>query len=538
MKFLSALAVVSLLIAPPAASAQQISPIPNPGGNTIIVDTATATNDVSFNNLGTIDIHGQGTLTNRAAMENNNNGAVYLQGLFNNSGTFTHDGYLFEIAKQGYLTNHASAEFDNGVTFSNYGTLSNDGLVSNQFNSNLSQAFTNQASGLFENSSGSTFVNRDARLDNLGQLSGAAGSTFENSGLWNNHQGGVVTVGGTFANQEDGQFSNAGHFTNAGEMTNAKKNAKVTNTATGTFENSSGATFSNQDWVSNQGVINNDGTINQASLFDSKGTVNNGGTFNNQAGSFLSGAGQWNNEGTFHNQAGGEFQVAADGHFQNGGTVQNQGSFIHQGSWLNLSTGVLTNQGDFTNGSHMTNQAGGQITNQGTFVNSETSSIVNDGEFVNEKTLTNNGTIDTTNGTLVNHGAINGSGKIIGNHTDYGVTRPGHSAGVMTIDGDYFKVAGSKEIELGGLFDGGGDNAIAEFDRIDVTGNVELAGLLHVSLIDGFEKRINRGQVFEFLRVGGTLSGQYEGLGEGALVGNFGGQDLFITYGGMGDGRA
>ncbi|MDG2185479.1 MAG: PEP-CTERM sorting domain-containing protein [Mariniblastus sp.] len=35
---------------------------------------------------------------------------------------------------------------------------------------------------------------------------------------------------------------------------------------------------------------------------------------------------------------------------------------------------------------------------------------------------------------------------------------------------------------------------------------------------------------------GGTLSGQYEGLGEGARVGNFGGQDLFITYGGMGDG--
>jgi len=32
MKFLSALAVVTLLIAPCAASAQQISPNPNPGG--------------------------------------------------------------------------------------------------------------------------------------------------------------------------------------------------------------------------------------------------------------------------------------------------------------------------------------------------------------------------------------------------------------------------------------------------------------------------------------------------------------------------
>ena len=34
---------------------------------------------------------------------------------------------------------------------------------------------------------------------------------------------------------------------------------------------------------------------------------------------------------------------------------------------------------------------------------------------------------------------------------------------------------------------------------------------------------MSRGNVFEILRVGGTLSGQYEGLGEGALVGNFGG---------------
>jgi hypothetical protein len=61
-----------------------------------------------------------------------------------------------------------------------------------------------------------------------------------------------------------------------------------------------------------------------------------------------------------------------------------------------------------------------------------------------------------------------------------------------------------------------------------MTGNVELAGLLDVKLIDGFE--LHRGNMFEFLRVGGTLTGQYDGLDEGALVGNFGGEDLFITY--------
>ena len=49
---------------------------------------------------------------------------------------------------------------------------------------------------------------------------------------------------------------------------------------------------------------------------------------------------------------------------------------------------------------------------------------------------------------------------------------------------------------------------------------------------------MSRGNVFEILRVDGTLSGKYEGLDEGDLVGNFGGQDLFITYLGDGGGVA
>ena len=61
-----------------------------------------------------------------------------------------------------------------------------------------------------------------------------------------------------------------------------------------------------------------------------------------------------------------------------------------------------------------------------------------------------------------------------------------------------------------------------------MTGNVQLAGVLDVLLIDGFE--LAEGMSFNFLRVGGTLTGQYDGLDEGGLVGNFSGEDLFITY--------
>ena len=61
-----------------------------------------------------------------------------------------------------------------------------------------------------------------------------------------------------------------------------------------------------------------------------------------------------------------------------------------------------------------------------------------------------------------------------------------------------------------------------------MTGNVELAGTLDVLLIDDFE--FEEGMSFNFLRVGGTLIGEYDGLSKGDLVGNFGGEDLYITY--------
>jgi hypothetical protein len=81
---------------------------------------------------------------------------------------------------------------------------------------------------------------------------------------------------------------------------------------------------------------------------------------------------------------------------------------------------------------------------------------------------------------------------------------------------------------LGGLFSGGGDKSRTEFDWVDVTGNVELAGLLNVQLTDNFE--LSHNMSFEIINVGGTLNGQFDGLGEGDLVGNFGGTDLYISY--------
>ena len=148
----------------------------------------------------------------------------------------------------------------------------------------------------------------------------------------------------------------------------------------------------------------------------------------------------------------------------------------------------------------------------------------------NGGTLFNIGSIHTTSGTFTNNGTYTGSGHISGSWTDHGVVKPGNSAGVVTIDGNYYKRARSKETELGGEFHGGGDKSLTEFDWLHVTGDVELAGALNVYLIDSFE--LLAGMSFDILKVGGTLTGQYDGLDEGRRVGSFSGTNLYISYAG------
>jgi hypothetical protein len=79
------------------------------------------------------------------------------------------------------------------------------------------------------------------------------------------------------------------------------------------------------------------------------------------------------------------------------------------------------------------------------------------------------------------------------------------------------------EIDLGG--------AIApQFDALKITGDVSLAGQLDVSLGNDYQLRLN--QRFTVVDILGLRSGEFDGLQEGAVVGNFGGKDLFITYAG------
>jgi hypothetical protein len=470
MKFLPGLAAVCLLIAPAVLCGQgQISPNPNPEGNTITLNGSGWFNDVSFQNLG--DLENKGTLHNSAAATLVNLGLMYNDGTLNNDGALTHNSDNGLMENRGTLTNGA-----NGTLVCQQGEIEN------------------HSSGTLNNTG---WVKNNDQFDNAG--------VFNNNGTVTNYSTGTFSTGGrdsSFIN--NGDFHNYGKVTNQSEFQTGGQASSFYNEVNGSFTNDSGtltvraSQFSDDDTPGfiNEGVLTNssDGTINintrylkegGGGLLNNKGTLTNNGKINIAAEGILMSYGMLNNNGVI---SGGGLILAAGSTMNN-----NSGGSLHltQNSYPNWFVGnaemtggqpVLNNYGTFLIDAHTdkTEQTptlvfwGGALNNYGSLTNNSLVTISTPtsytGTLTNESggTLTNNGTIDTTNGTFTNHGTLKGDGKVIGNHSDYGATSPGEGAGVMTIDGDYFKVEGSMEIELGGLLDGGGDKSLTDFDWLDV----------------------------------------------------------------------
>jgi hypothetical protein len=149
----------------------------------------------------------------------------------------------------------------------------------------------------------------------------------------------------------------------------------------------------------------------------------------------------------------------------------------------------------------------------------------------------------TLNGVLFNRGTMDGDfifngdvtnedGALIkGNHTfngnlsNSGTISPGHSPGTVTVNGDLTLestanqgvVTGSDlEIEIGG------PNP-ADYDEINVTGHVTLAGTLHVTFINGFTP--TAGQTFHFLNAG-SMSGSFDVVTGAGVTSTQGGLDI------------
>ena len=133
--------------------------------------------------------------------------------------------------------------------------------------------------------------------------------------------------------------------------------------------------------------------------------------------------------------------------------------------------------------------------------------------------------------TLGGHGFINSSTTL----TNSAILSAGTSAGSLEFGSSLNLAAGNTRIELGGTaFD---LNVTEQYDRIKLVGGspstltLDGTGTLSLSLIPGFNLMAN--DVFGIFQLEGsaTRSGTFAGLAtDGSLVGNFGGQNLFITY--------
>src|SRR5207245_1148383 len=100
------------------------------------------------------------------------------------------------------------------------------------------------------------------------------------------------------------------------------------------------------------------------------------------------------------------------------------------------------------------------------------------------------------------------------------------SPGVLNFLGNlFFKPAATLKIELGGMTQG------TNYDYVNVTNAVVLAGSLQVWLINGFQTTIPPGAIFTVLTAGGGLTGGFANVASGSRLTTADGFGSFVvTY--------
>jgi hypothetical protein len=247
------------------------------------------------------------------------------------------------------------------------------------------------------------------------------------------------------------------------------------------------------------------------------------------AGTFV---GSLRSTGTFANQSTGEVRLASGqsmisegtGAHTNAGLIDAVGASVEfDGALTNVANtgliygrnavlrfdGGLTNQGSLALSfgtsdiyGDIDNQAGGEIVVSG----------LSNASFLGD--LTNNGGVQTgTGSTTVFFGDVTGAGNFsgAGQVLVEGDLRPGNSAAAVSFGGDLF--LGSQTvlgIELGGTTAG------SEHDQLIVAGDLMIAGVLAVSVIDSFE--VGAGDSFHIFDAS-SISGSFSSISLPALLG-------------------
>lgn len=289
----------------------------------------------------------------------------------------------------------------------------------------------------------------------------------------------------------------------------------------------------NYGLLTNNGMLTNNGTLTNSGVLINSGTLDNQGTFNQSGGRFT----------TDKLFTGGAFNF-------NGGTLEitDAGQALTVGpTEFSLTNGAAFN----TNAGTTTLAANQHLEIAGAATVDSGATLTMAGGSLTSGSFTNNGTVHTTSGTstiagdvqndggfqvdtgsgLVFLNELSGSGPFTGGGevTFEGALNPGNSPGTIEFGGDVTLGATSlTTIEIEGL-------SLADFDRLvlnnlDSILSIETGADLDVQLINGFTLDFNQEFIFADIAGANAPVGTFDGLGEGDLVGNFGGTDLFISY--------
>ena len=506
---------------------------------------------------GTLNLNGGSLTTNTFIRDstgifNFNGGTMKVLGTYSNgSGTVTLAGSGVNDNPNLVLEGNASAS---GITALNVGSTTRQGTLTLNQGSQLSTGVATIASrgtvnlnggnllvsslannGILNWNSGAVRYTTSATLDSatLTGLLGSAHNLRDNQTLGS--IGGTMTLGSA-VNVNGGTLAPT-NLTNNSTLTLNQGNVQVA----GTFNNNAGRTVqvNGVSDLSATSALNNSGVIRMNSSTASMSS----NQITNNAGGTISGTGQIN--GNFDNfgtvrAAGSENLVFTGGTNRNvmnmniaGGTVEFTESFSNRNGAAITGRGSLITSSSNPGGLGLTNDglmsfsagtmdifgdvdqtSGGRIVTSGGGVTTFFDDVIHNGEEI--RTFLGSRTVFL--GDQTGAGNFTGTGVV-----EYaGDLRPGNSPASISYEGDVlFNSSVNSFFELGGL-------AAGEFDQLLIDGNFELAGDLSVSLINGFELTDN--DLFLIADIGGNLTGQFSGLGEGSLIGNFGGMNLFITY--------
>ncbi len=333
---LISLALSCILIALPAYA--QLSPNPNPAGNTITISGNGYTAGADFENYGTLKIQESGRLTvDTGSLKNQSSGYFRNDGVFVNYGRVTvynvvDNNGRWELKNRVYIR-------DNCV-LNNNGTIVSDANVSSQIQPSPTSTINNKGTmttywlqnrGIINNSGywkSGHCTGTDCYLTNKGD------GTINNTGTLETD---YAINRGAINNKADGTIINNGYFRNYGNGTN---NLGLFNNE-GRLENKSGATLVN-DWImTNTGTIINDGTLQN-------GTT---GTFTNESpgvlvnNNLIKTTGNFLNKGLLLNSGNIEGDIANSGTIALGDTVTKSGAMVQDIKETQI-TGNFTNTRD------------------------------------------------------------------------------------------------------------------------------------------------------------------------------------------------